>query len=864
MKRLEDLKIAHWLVLALCVCVTFLMWESARRDSSKVLQEEFDFQVTRTVGRIEKRAQDARLILQGTVGLFSASNEVTRREFRTYIDSLELHKNYPGIKTVAFSKLIPAKDYAKLERLGKIEGTDDAYKIWPAGERDWYAPVLYLEPTSDQNRAVLGYDLYSEPLRRAAMEVARDSGRLAVTDKITLIGNYGSGSQADFLVFSPIYRNGSKIETLEQRRSNLIGWVHFSFRIDDMVGGVTSEKLDQQSESPSLQIFFGETANENVLIFQSESDNERQHTHKNAKFKAVKTIPLSNKVMTVLVHSTPAFEARVNDAKANAILIAGLLGSSLLSLLVWQLLGGRKRAILLARKMNHDLLAREKRYRQMFEDNASIAYILDPENGKIIDANTAAANFWGYSVEELRNMHITDINPSSFDVIKAAMERVKANNATQLEFQHRLKNNEIRDVEIYSSVLTHNNKTVIYCIAHDVTGQNLAEKALRESQKKLEAIIETAMDAVVQYDAEGAVIDWNTHAEKIFGWTRQEAIGMPLVESIIPKQHHNAYLNGMKEFLEDEMGTVRHSQFEIDARHRDGREFPIEVAITTMISSSGKQEYCAFMHDITSRKKSENALRKARIELENRVFERTAELVRTNRRLNSEITERTQAQESLQQSQEMLRQLIAHQDRILENERRRIAREIHDELGQHLLVLRIDVSMLGNAESEHPKLDERIRSILQHIDATMRSVRAIINNLRPSVLDLGLYAALEWQAEEFQRRSGIACELVADDEELEFEDSLATVLFRILQEALTNVLRHAKASLVRIELHRDSGRLIMTITDNGVGMQKTQRNEQKSFGLVGIRERLHILGGELNLESSSNGTVLTVTVPMRS
>jgi len=283
-----------------------------------------------------------------------------------------------------------------------------------------------------------------------------------------------------------------------------------------------------------------------------------------------------------------------------------------------------------------------------------------------------------------------------------------------------------------------------------------------------------------------------------------------------------------------------------------------------MIGTSGQSECCVFMHDITNRKKNENALRKARVELENRVFERTAELVRTNRRLNSEVSERTQIQEALEQSQEMLRQLVAHQDRIRETERKRIAREIHDELGQHLLVLRIDVSMLARSENEHPKLGEKIEVILQHIDTTMRSVRAIINNLRPSVLDLGLLAALEWQAEEFQRRSGITCDLVTDDEDMELEDSVATVLFRILQEALTNVLRHAKASRVEIQLQRDLTGLVMTIADNGVGMRYAQRSEQNSFGLVGIRERLYILGGELNIESSSNGTVLTVTLPLAS
>ena len=862
MRKLKTFRFAHWLVLLIGLGITLLAWESARSDASKRLQEEFDFRVNQTVSRIEKRVQDIKLILRGTVGLFSASSMVTRQEFRAYIESIGLEKNYPGIRSVAVSRWIASKDRNSFERFAREDGTPD-YRIWPEGEREQYAPVLYLEPATGQNRVVLGYDVYSESLRRQAMEQARDSGRSAITDRIVLFATDERETQGDFLVFAPQYQNGAARETQEQRQANLLGWVQLAFRMDDMVRGIMGDTMGPFIGSISLSIFAGESSSEEALVYRSEAGNNKTHARPDAQFQASKAIPFANKTFTVVAHSTPAFEARINDTKSIAILVFGVVASALIALLVWQLSRGSQRAIRLARRMNHTLLTREKRYRQMFEDNASIAYILEPETGKIIDANEVAAKFWGYSVTELRTMNIADINLSPADELQTSLQQQIADgNPGQFIFRHRLKNGEIRDVEIYRSILTNQDSTFIYCIVHDITSRKRAEKALLESQQKLRVTIETAMDAVVQMDAQGTVIDWNSRAERTFGWSRQEAIGQPLIDLIIPTQYHIAYMEGVKQFVEGEEGMVRHSHFEVTAVNKEGREFPVEVAITTIVSSNGGVEYCAFMHDITERKKAENALRRARIELENRVFERTAELVRANRRLNAEIAERTQTQEALQQSQEMLRQLVAHQDRIREGERKRIAREIHDELGQHLLVLRIDVSMLGRAEAEHPKLGERVEAILQHIDTTMKSVRAIINNLRPSVLDLGLYAALEWQAEEFQRRSGIACELVADDEDLELDDSVATVLFRILQEALTNVLRHARASRVRIELQRKPHHLIMTIADNGIGMKQAGTSEQSSFGLVGIRERLHILGGDLSVDSSGNGTVLTVSLPL--
>ncbi|MEC4721930.1 CHASE domain-containing protein [Noviherbaspirillum sp. CPCC 100848] len=229
-----------------------------------------------------------------------------------------------------------------------------------------------------------------------------------------------------------------------------------------------------------------------------------------------------------------------------------------------------------------------------------------------------------------------------------------------------------------------------------------------------------------------------------------------------------------------------------------------------------------------------------------------------------DITERKHTMEALKRSQELLRDLTAHQDRVKEEERKRIAREIHDELGQTLLALRIDVSMLdARTGTSHPKLNEKVRGALNHIDATVKTVRTIINNLRPAVLDLGLTAAIEWQVAEFRRRSGITCELLMDETELEIDDARATSLFRILQESLTNVIRHAEASHVIIELHQDKTRLVMRITDDGIGIAPERRTSGNSFGLVGVEERIHALNGEFRITSArGEGTTLTVYIPL--
>lgn len=221
--------------------------------------------------------------------------------------------------------------------------------------------------------------------------------------------------------------------------------------------------------------------------------------------------------------------------------------------------------------------------------------------------------------------------------------------------------------------------------------------------------------------------------------------------------------------------------------------------------------------------------------------------------------------DELLQSKMLLRQLASHQEMIKEEERKRIAREIHDELGQNLLALRIDASMLhARTGTKHPKLYEKSRYALNQIDATIKSVRGIINDLRPPVLDLGLQAAIEWQIEKFRRRSGIACNIVVRDEEFDrdLDEKSATALFRILQESLTNIIRHAQATQVQIDLNRDAGWFYMKIADNGIGIQDGNSKKANTFGLAGIKERIAMFGGELRIDSAEgNGTVLTVSIP---
>jgi two-component system sensor histidine kinase UhpB len=265
----------------------------------------------------------------------------------------------------------------------------------------------------------------------------------------------------------------------------------------------------------------------------------------------------------------------------------------------------------------------------------------------------------------------------------------------------------------------------------------------------------------------------------------------------------------------------------ITAARKDGSSFPVEISLSP-IRMDGQAIVIANIQDITVRRNSVQALR---------------------------------------QSQEDLRALAAHQERIKEEERKRIAREIHDELGAMLTGIKAYVSVaIDRAASMGIAPDPLLADASGLTDAAFETVRRVITDLRPSVLDqLGVWAALEWYAEQVTERTGMTCKCVIDDEiaSLQLDSERSTMLFRIVQESLTNVVRHAKASLATIRVLRDAEVIVVTIEDNGIGIDAERLLNRESWGVVGMHERAQYCGCELKISGTpGRGTVVTLRLPL--
>ncbi len=232
-----------------------------------------------------------------------------------------------------------------------------------------------------------------------------------------------------------------------------------------------------------------------------------------------------------------------------------------------------------------------------------------------------------------------------------------------------------------------------------------------------------------------------------------------------------------------------------------------------------------------------------------------------------ERAQHRRAEEQLRESHERLRALSVYLQSIREEERTRISREVHDELGQALTSCKLDLSWLaGQLPRDCKPLLEKTKALITHIDSTIQTVRRISSELRPGVLDhLGLAAALEWQATEFQNRTGIKCDVHANLGEQPLDQNLSTTLFRIFQETLTNIIRHAGATEVSVSLNEEGGQMTLEVKDNGRGIARSEITNTRSMGLLGMRERAALLGGIFRIGRlrKGTGTRVKVSIPVQ-
>ncbi|MDF2466788.1 MAG: sensor protein [Ramlibacter sp.] len=366
--------------------------------------------------------------------------------------------------------------------------------------------------------------------------------------------------------------------------------------------------------------------------------------------------------------------------------------------------------------------------------------------------------------------------------------------------------------------------TAAALLVRGVNRQAELARALRDATDRYHQTIDSVMDAIVAVDAEHNILLFNPAAEHMFGVAKGEMLGQPL-SRLVPERVREGHSLLMDRFMASRgHSRAMASNMEITGVRADGTEFPIESTISqTMVD--GKPQLTAVLRDITQRRRAE---------------------------------------EDLREMNRQLRSLSASLQEVREQERSRIAMELHDDLGQQLTGLKLELSWLGGRLKEgRQATPEEVGAMRQLLDTAIASVRRIATDLRPPILDdLGFGEAVKWQTAEFAKRSGLDIALDLQAQALVEDDLVATALFRIVQESLTNVARHAGATQVKVSLTADESDLLLTVSDNGAGIAAVARTGN-GIGLVSMRERATALGGKFNIAGvPGTGTTIEVTLPL--
>lgn len=465
--------------------------------------------------------------------------------------------------------------------------------------------------------------------------------------------------------------------------------------------------------------------------------------------------------------------------------------------------------------------ARDITERKQMEDTSRLAkVVLDTamngfwvvgKTGNLLEVNAAYAKMSGYTADELLNMHISqlDANERSIEEVNARIEKIVAQGYDRFETRHRRKDGQEIDVEVSARFMPGSQK--FYSFLRDITERKTVEKELQDSKKQLQATLDAIPDLLFEIGLDERVYDYHSPRTDLLAAPPDIFLGKTLAE-ILPLRAEEVCVSALREAHEN--GVSMGKQYELLLPQ--GKLW-FELSVSRKATDPGQEpRFIVLSRDITERKAAE----------------------------------------------QQLHDLAANILNVREDEKIRIAREIHDELGGTLNVLKLDAYWLSrklSADDEALALAGRIQLMSQRIDDAISFTRHIIDDMRPAVLDdLGLLAAIEWQAEEFSKHTGIECQVSCIEDEANLDKQRSIALFRILQEALTNVSRHSRASRVNIEFLHNEHEVLLTVSDNGCGMSKSLTStkklyKSKSYGMLGMKERIEQLGGKIMFSSPQEG-----------
>ena len=638
-------------------------WWITKTNVEKISRERFESRVNEVESAIRQRLMAYEQILNGCVGLFDASEEVTRDELRVYVKNLNIEKHYPGIQGIGFAELIlPTQKNDHIERV-RAEGFPD-YDIKPEGERPEYTSIVYIEPFSGRNLRAFGYDMFSEPLRRLAMEQARDTALTAISGKVKLLQEADRDVQAGFLMYFPVYRHGQSHETVEERRENLLGYVYSPFRVNDLMRGI----LGDGKPEVALEIFDGNQVSEKSRMF---GNNMSYGQNVDFYLTATETLEINDHRWTLRFSSLPAFEAGIGKEKPRIVFTIGTIISLLIFAISWSMATQSERALATARRLDkfndelqaeiaererveHELRVSEELRNKVIESSLDCMKVLDldarlvwmSEGGQklmeVCDLGTLInANWLEFWKDEHREAVIAAVEaakaggvgkfigfcptmegtPKWWDVIIVPILDEQGKPFRLLSVsrditEQRLAEENLRkakdELEIKVAERTAELSRANKQLQDEIADRKRAEEVLRESEERFRSAFDYASIGMALVSLEGRWLKVSPSLCKIVGYSEQELLATDF-QTITHPDDLEADLAFARQLLAGEIDTY---QMEKRYFHKRGHVIWILLNASLVRDFSGNPLYfIAQIQDITLNKQVDEALQENLIQL---------------------------------------------------------------------------------------------------------------------------------------------------------------------------------------------------------------------------------------------------------
>ncbi|MGA8890395.1 MAG: CHASE domain-containing protein [Anaeromyxobacteraceae bacterium] len=583
------------LVFAVSSALLLHWWQALEADQTRLVRERFEAGGRRVATKISERLDAYDEILRGVAGLFAASREVTRDEFRVYVAELNLGSAYRGIQGVGYAQVIrPEALEAHVARV-RAEGFP-AYEVRPAGTRDPYTSIVYLEPFSGRNLRAFGYDMYSEPVRRAAMESARDRGEVATSGKVRLVQETEEDVQAGYLIYEPVYVDGVTPPTVEGRRRALRGWAYSPMRMNDAMRGI----LEREPLPFRVRIYDGEGTGTEELLYDSDPGRGAP-----AEFEYLLRLPVNQHSWTLRFTAGPDFR-KAAGARSLALefgvmtLIALLLTG--LSVALVATTRSRRREGDTARSLRES----EARHRATFERAPVGIFIVDGED-RFLQVNDRYCQITGYGAAELAGMKRQRVvHPDDVAIDAEAARKARSGETASATVERR---GLRRDGTTFWAAVTFSpeghaqaGSRNLIGVADDVTARHEAEARFREIAERAAAGI-----LILQEDR---LVYWNPAALEIFGLPPGSIppTGTEAIQALVHPDDRQRVEEDRKQQLTDPDGMAPFLSYRIV--RRDGAIRNVERLVRT-IQHGGRPATLMTLIDVSERERTAEELRKA-------------------------------------------------------------------------------------------------------------------------------------------------------------------------------------------------------------------------------------------------------------